>query len=372
MSVQIKSELEEKKQMKAKYQQIADDLRQKINLQEYKMNQAIPSELQLQKQYEVSRHTIRQAIALLVNEGYLRKEKGSGTYVDNVFKQEVRTFEENKTIGVITTYVSDYIFPTIIRGIEKTLSENGYSLLLSSTNNNYQQEKECLEKMMQQNVQGLIIEPTKSNQYNPNLALYTQLREKGIPMVMINASYEELSIPRISVNDELGGFLATDYLMQQNHRNILLITKIDDLQGKYRMKGFIRACEKNKIVFKSENIVTYTTETKKDMLKQVVEQIKEHHFTGVVCYNDELASELSRQLAKNNITIPDDLSIIGNDNSTLGRMGSIALTTLDHPKETLGIDAANWILKSIQLGHTLDNITYAPELIERSSVKKLK
>lgn len=357
--------------MIAKYQQIADDLRQKINLQVFKMNEAIPSEFQLQKQYEVSRHTIRQSISLLVNEGYLRKEKGSGTYVDNVFKQEVRSFEENKTIGVITTYVSDYIFPTIIRGIEKTLSENGFSLLLSSTNNNYQQEKDCLEKMMQQNVQGLIIEPTKSNQYNPNLALYTQLRDQGIPMVMINATYEELSIPRISVNDELGGFLATDYLMKQNHRNILLITKIDDLQGKYRMKGFIRASEENKIMFKSENIMTYTTETKSEMLKQAVEQIETYHFTGVVCYNDELASVLNQKLIEKNINIPDNISIIGNDNSTLGQMGSIALTTLDHPKEALGIDAANWIVKSIQLESIQDDITYTPELIERSSVKKI-
>lgn len=370
LSGQIESELEEEK-MIAKYQQIADDLRQKINLQVFKMNEAIPSEFQLQKQYEVSRHTIRQAISLLVNEGYLRKEKGSGTYVDNVFKQEVRAFEENKTIGVITTYVSDYIFPTIIRGIEKTLSENGYSLLLSSTNNNYQQEKDCLEKMMQQNVQGLIIEPTKSNQYNPNLALYTQLRDQGVPIVMINATYEELSIPRISVNDELGGFLATDYLMKQNHRNILLITKIDDLQGKYRMKGFIRASEENKIMFKSENIMTYTTETKNEILKQAVEQIGTYHFTGVVCYNDEFASELSQKLIEKNISIPDDISIIGNDNSTLGKMGSIALTTLDHPKEALGVDAANLIVKSIQSESIQDDITYTPKLIERSSVKKI-
>jgi GntR family transcriptional regulator of arabinose operon len=357
--------------MVAKYQQIADELRQKINLQAFKMNEAIPSEAEVQNQSEVSRHTIRQAIALLVNEGYLRKEKGSGTYVDNVFKQVAHSFEESKTIGVITTYVSDYIFPPIIRGIENTLSKNGYSLLLASTNNNYQQEKECLEKMMQKNVQGLIIEPTKSNQYNPNLALYTQLREQGIPIVMINAAYEELNIPKISVNDELGGFLATDYLMKKNHRNILLITKIDDLQGKYRMKGFIRASEENKIMFKSENIMTYTTETKNEILSQAVDQIETYHFTGVVCYNDELASELNQKLIEKNFNIPDDISIIGNDNSTLGQMGSIALTTLDHPKEGLGVDAANWILQAIKLGSIQDDIIYTPQLLERSSVKKI-
>ncbi|WP_369673295.1 substrate-binding domain-containing protein, partial [Enterococcus faecium] len=96
----------------------------------------------------------------------------SGTYVDIKYKQENKAPSNNhKTIGVVTTYLSDYIFPSIIRGIEKTLREKGYSLLLTSTNNDFQQEKQCIEKMITQGVEGLIVEPTKSNQYNPNLAL---------------------------------------------------------------------------------------------------------------------------------------------------------------------------------------------------------
>ncbi|MFV0559562.1 MAG: GntR family transcriptional regulator, partial [Enterococcus sp.] len=64
---------------KAKYQLIADDLREKIKTNVYPIGSVIPPELQLQKDYQVSRYTVRQAIALLVNEGYLRSEKGSGT-----------------------------------------------------------------------------------------------------------------------------------------------------------------------------------------------------------------------------------------------------------------------------------------------------
>ena len=63
----------------SKYQTIADELKSKILSGEYPENTTIPPELQLQKDYQVSRHTIRQAIALLANEGFLRKEKGSGT-----------------------------------------------------------------------------------------------------------------------------------------------------------------------------------------------------------------------------------------------------------------------------------------------------
>ena len=119
--------------MKTKYQVIADEIRSKILSNEFVVGKVIPPELQLQKDYGVSRHTVREAIALLVNEGFLRKEKGSGTYVDDTYQRRGDGVSSSKTIGVITTYLSDYIFPSIIRGIEQKLRENGYSLLLAST-----------------------------------------------------------------------------------------------------------------------------------------------------------------------------------------------------------------------------------------------
>jgi len=84
-------------------------------------------------------------------------------------------------------------------------------------------------------------------------------------MVMINAVYEEISAPYICVNDVASGYLATEYLIKKNHKKLLLITKIDDLQGKYRMKGFIKACEEYGIQFSPEDIITYETEMRKDV-----------------------------------------------------------------------------------------------------------
>lgn len=357
---------------RSKYQVIADDIRDKIISDKYQIDTAIPPELQLQKDYNVSRHTVRQAIAQLVNEGYLRKEKGSGTYVDSKYKNGNNSSQQMKTIGVVTTYLSDYIFPSIIRGIENTLREQGYSLLLASTNNDYELERYCLEKMVDYHVDGLIIEPTKSNQYNPNLGLYVNLREKGIPMVMIDAVYEELNASYICVDDVKSGFLATEYLIKNNHKNLLFITKIDDLQGKYRMKGFIKACEEHDVTFSSDTIITYTTETRKEVVGQAIDCIeKNNSVTGIVCYNDQIANSLALSLTELGYSIPDDYSIVGNDDSSLSRFGNIKLTTLNHPKEVMGKDAANWIIQTIEQGKPSENILYDPELIIRESVKEI-
>lgn len=357
---------------KTKYQMIADEIKDKIIDQIFKLNEPIPPELQLQKDYQVSRHTVRQAIGLLVNEGYLRKEKGSGTYVDDAYKKTSESRKNQKTIGVITTYLSDYIFPSTIRGIEKALSEQGYSLLLASTNNDHQQEKNCLEKMLQFGVDGLIVEPTKSNEYNPNLALYVRLREQGIPMVMINAVYEELAVASICVDDVKVGFKGTEYLIQQGHQRLLFITKIDDLQGKYRMKGFIQACEAYGIQFSPEDIITYTTDSRGKLGEKVLLQLKESASTGIICYNDQVASQLLDEVIAKGYQVPQQLSIIGNDDSSLSQMGAVKLTTLTHPKERMGKDAAEWIIHTIKTGNQGENIVYEPSLVIRDSVSAAK
>lgn len=357
----------------SKYQVIAEDIRTKILSGNYPQDTAIPPELKLQKDYGVSRHTVRQAIAVLVNEGLLRKEKGSGTYVDNHYKAEQtnRKKSEHKTIGVITTYLSDYIFPSIIRGIEQSLRSENYSLLLASTNNDYAAEKECLQKMIDQGVDGLIVEPTKSALYNPNLALYVSLRERGIPIVMINARYEELNTPYICVDDVSVGYLATEFLIKKQHKKLLFVTKTDDLQGKYRLKGFIEACEAYEIQFSEGDVITYTTETRTQVIHQILERLGQKDVTGIVCYNDQIANLLATELMERDYKIPADFSIIGNDDSSLSRLGSVKLTTLSHPKEEMGKDAANWIVRTIETGVPEENICYKPVLIERDSVKKI-
>ncbi|WP_430610973.1 GntR family transcriptional regulator [Enterococcus sp. DIV0876] len=352
-----------------KYEQLADILREHIRLGTYQEGDAIPSEAALQEEFQFSRHTVRQAIAVLVNEGYLRKERGSGTYVSKPANQNQSS---RKTIGIIMTYLSDYIFPSIMRGVEQSLREQGYSLLLGSTNNDHQQERACLQQMMDQGVDGLIVEPTKSNQYNPNLAYYAALKESGIPVVMINAYYEELELPHICVNDTKSGFLATDYLLQQGHSRLMMITKIDDLQGKYRLKGFVKALTNAKCSFEAEDVLTFTTETKETVIKQAVAQLVEaaNQVTGVVCYNDEIAQRLIQELTAAGKSVPEDFSITGNDDSPLSTLSVPTITTLTHPKEAMGTLAAQWVIA----GNTADSdaFYFEPDLIVRHSATNLK
>lgn len=354
-----------------KYVFIANQLKKEIEEGHYQHGEAIPSENELTKHYDVSRHTIREAISLLVKDRYVRKEKGSGTYVayeaDN---QALQPDAKPLLVGVITTYLSDYIFPSIIRGIEKELNKENIGLLIASTHNNYADEESALKKMISNNVDGLIIEPTKSSYFNPNTNLYLDLNAKGIPFVMLNSTYSEFDTNSVGVNDERAGYIATNYLLEKGHQKILAIMKIDDKQGKYRLKGYVTAFAKHQLTFANDAIITYETESRAG-LKDKLDQTDLSQYTAILAYNDEIALEVGNYLNAKGLQIPDDISLVSHDDSTLSDNFNPPITSVSHPKEKLGVEAARWIVAAIR-GQVKESnqMLFAPHIVEKESVRQ--
>ena len=98
---------------KPKYQIVADEIKEKIINKSYHAGMLLPTEKQFQSKFNVSRYTVRQAMNMLVQDGFIKKKKGSGSYVSYNFLNSNQS-KASKKIGVIVTYVSDYIFPSII------------------------------------------------------------------------------------------------------------------------------------------------------------------------------------------------------------------------------------------------------------------
>ncbi|MBP1969299.1 GntR family transcriptional regulator of arabinose operon [Virgibacillus natechei] len=369
--------------MTTKYNTVRQAIKSKIIEGTYTPHQKISSESELMKEFSVSRHTVRLAIGDLVTEGWLYKEQGSGTFCADRSKiNNNQVVGNQKNIAIITTYISDYIFPSIIRGAESRLSEEGYQVSIFSTNNDQNNERRILEKILSQKFDGVIVEPTKSGYSNPNINYYLNLERLSIPYIMINAYYDELEPISIVMDDEKGGFLQTDHLIKLGHENLIGFFKTDDTQGTKRMKGFLKAHRKNKIAINPSNIITYNTEEKNtkpmDELKKVL-AVKNNAITGLVCYNDELAMKLLDILRTDNIQVPEDISIVGYDDSFLAEVSEVKLTTIEHPKSEMGEAAANTILDLIQSKNNGkseedfngNSTVYAPNLTIRKSTRDI-
>ena len=212
----------------SKYKLLADELRRKITDKIYQAGNKLPSELELQEQFQVSRQTVRNALELLERQGLVRSRQGSGTYVVD---REAEEQKKSRRIAVVTTYVDNYIFPRIIQGIEGVLAKEGFQVQIAFTGNRIWKEEVILLDLLEQDLRGLIIETTKSALPNPNLPLYRRLREKGIPVLFINSRYPELDCPVVCLQDEQAGRLAAECLLANGHKKIGGFFKRDDGQG---------------------------------------------------------------------------------------------------------------------------------------------
>lgn len=354
-----------------KYQMVKDGIKSNIVAGNYEVGEKIPTESELMEIYSVSRHTVRLAISSLVNEGMLKRVQGSGTYVSPA--PTGTPGKHYKAIGVVTTYLSDYIFPSIIRGIEEELSAKGYSMILASTQNDTENERKSLEMMLQHHVDGLIVEPTKSSYINPNLDLYQHIKLRGIPLLYLHSCYPEISAPVVRMDDVKATELAAQHLIELGHRNIALITKTDDSQGKERLKGFIHALEAAKIPLRPDLLLMFETQNQEQVKDQIAGLLQQAQPpTAIVSYNDQAAMAVLQAAHEQQLHIPEDLSLVSHDDSFLSTTnGTIPLTSVPHPQEKMGKDAARSILKAIQNPERRrSSIIYQPELLVRQSTAK--
>lgn len=327
----------------------------------------LPSENMLADQFKISRHTVRQALSELENEGLIYREQGRGTFCT------YPTEAKGRTIAVVTTFISEYIFPEVIRGIEEVLSAAGCLLLLASTGNAKSKEASCLENLLQHKIDGLIIEPTQSARENVNLAYFRELEQRNIPYLMLHAFYPELDPAYIIMDDEKGGYLTTEHLIQLGHRNIAGIFKVDDQQGNKRRVGFGKALKESGIDVKSELIGAYETEELYSYPYQFTRHLlgQKPRPTAMVCYNDQVALMVLEALRVEGIKVPEEFSLISFDDSSLAVASEVKLSSIKHPKTAMGRQAARLILDMIGNRVHKPRLIYPPELIIRASCSRI-
>lgn len=337
--------------MPPKYQVIAEELRIHIQAGKYVNAQSLPTEFAIAEEYRVSRQTVRQALSLLEKGGLIEKRQGSGSYIRRNTRRE-GTVPANRSIAVITTYISDYIFPSILREVETVLSRNSCTPSLFATQNRVYNERKILSALLDSPVDGILVEGTKSALPNPNLDLYRQLMNNGIPLVFMNGNYADLWGALSVLDDNYGGGkMLVEYLHQKGHRNIAGIFKSDDIQGHQRYAGYADALRDLGLPMEDQHLFWYNTGNKEQLLAgdfpETLDQVL-NSCTAVVCYNDEIASRLVAYLLRKGVQIPDDLAVVSFDNSQYSDLAPRRITSLSHGENNVGRLASELLIHLMQ------------------------
>lgn len=324
------------------------------------------SEHQLCIKYDVSRQTVRKGTNALADQGLLKRVKGSGTYVT----EKAVSLRHTKThsIGVLVTYLSDYIFPVVIKELERTFTGAGYTVQLASSSNSSARERTLIQKMLDSEVDGIILEPTKSALPNPNMDIYEALAREGFPLITIHSSYPGVNLPSITVDDTEAGYLATKHLLRLGHRHISAVLKSDDLQGLNRYKGILKAHRELNLNFNDQRVYWYTTEDlghfealNEAILKRLTSS------TAVVVYNDQIGIMVQRMLLDAGLRIPQDCSMVSIDDSKFARLAPVPLTSVRSPSAEIARTAADQLLELISGVNFKPGKVFKPCLTTRES-----
>ena len=334
--------------MNPKYQTVAEALR--AGIQDGRYQKTLPTEQSLCTQFQVSRQTVRQALSLLEAEHLIDRRQGSGSHIR---ERREASPSQRLSIAVVTTYISDYIFPSILREIESVCSENNSAPLLFATQNQFSNERRILKTLLDMDhLDGVLLEGTKTGLPNPNIPLYHQLMEKGIPLVFMHGNYEQLP-HTLSVLDDnyAGGRMLTEYLYRKGHRKISGIFKYDDLQGRQRFAGYLDGLQEFDLPPEDGNILWYGTDNRDRFLTKGFSDSRMDAIlstcSAIVCYNDEIASRVVAWLTDRGLSVPGDIAVVSFDNSPYSEMTVPRITSLSHGPYNVGRLAAEMLFRHL-------------------------
>ncbi|MDE6406164.1 MAG: GntR family transcriptional regulator [Lachnospiraceae bacterium] len=334
-----------------KYETLSKQLTELISQNLKQGITALPTEGAIAEQYQVSRQTVRAALSLLKSQGLIESRRGSGSYATGTSPDA-----DQNIIPILIASSQEYIYPHLLTDIRASLASKGYQLQVHPTENDTSRERQILLSLLETQPRGIIVEGSKSALPTPNTDLFEKLKAAGTQLLFLHNKYDALP-DEVCIKDDnyYGGYLLANHLTELGHTRIAGIFKSDDKQGPERYLGVFCCLRDHNVAFSDRNIGWFHSSDiekleKKQDSRFLASYIREHvsGCTAVICYNDEIAYWLIKELSYAGIRVPRDISVVCFDNSYLSELSKVRITTLTHLPHEMGGCVAETMIKMLQ------------------------
>jgi DNA-binding LacI/PurR family transcriptional regulator len=267
-------------------------------------------------------------------------------------------------IGLLLPDISNPYFAELARHIEDRAHELGYNIVICNTDNRLDKESEYLTFLQQKGVDGILLSTGLAHPHSLELLL-----ERKLPIVLISREVPQAVVNTVIVDDYMGGYLATSHLLQLGHRDIAIIVESMDLaSSRGRLKGYRSALQEYEIPYQEKwvTVSDFTIASGMEAAGRLMDGPGRP--TAVFANNDLLAIGTIQAARARGIAVPDQLSVVGFDNTFLATVIDPSLTTVGQPIRELGRQAVDLLHKQI-VGdeQAKQRIVLLPELVVRSS-----
>lgn len=350
------------------YHQLARILKEQINSGQIKPGEKLPSESEMIEYYGIGRLTIREALTHLVNENYIEKIQGKGTYC-----KQPPTKTNIINVDVLLDMSDTYFIPNYIKSISEALSNNNANFIINDTKDSDREICALIDKIVDKGSSGVILQPSHGLVCNFPIIqdAFNRLRRAGIPYVMIDSVYENTNASYLILDEKSGGVMAYEYLSSLNHKNIAVIYAGKYKDSMLRLNGFIERMRNED----KENTKSIAPIEINDALEDNLEKMLaiDKAPTALFCYNDETALRCLKKLNLMKIKVPEQISVLGFDDSLIASNSTPALTTIAHPKGVMGEFAVNGLFDLINNKINWPYVkVFEPVLVVRDSCKRIE
>lgn len=268
------------------------------------------------------------------------------------------------TIGILLPCVTSRFSSELLRGIEKVAHEKGYSVIICNTDRNGERTMAYLKTLSEKRVDGILfVSEWLKDEYGDFL------QSLGIPVVLIATQRDSYPFSSIKVDDYQAAYTATNYLISKGHRKIGLITgsKEDRIAGLPRIEGYKDALNHAGLVQHDDNIAygDFHFASAVEAMETLYE--RQLGLSAVFATSDEMALGAMTYLHRKGVLLPDELSLVGYDDTLDSVMAYPSLTTLHQGIEEMGEIA----MRMIEEKSTAEHIILSHSMTERDSVIEL-
>jgi len=267
-----------------------------------------------------------------------------------------------RLVGLVLPELQNPIFPAFAEVVADALSRRGVTPVLCTRTAAGVTEAAYVDMLLEQHVSGIIFFGGEYHEAGADHRHYHLLSERRLPVVLINAAYEDLGFPRVSVDDAHATEQALAHLESLGHDRIgLVLGPADHGPSTRKLDAYRRARGER------EELVEHTLFSLEGGLAAATRLLR-RDVTAVVCASDILALGVIRQARRAGLDVPGDLSVVGFDDSALMTTTDPPLTTVRQPIEAMGQAAVSQLLS--QVGGTpvsSDELLFEPELVVRGS-----
>lgn len=272
---------------------------------------------------------------------------------------------QTRTIGMLITASSNPFYSELVRGVERSCFERGYSMVLCNTEGDEQRMNRNLETLLQKRVDGLLLLCTETHQPSP--AIMT--RYPAIPTVMMDWSPFDGDSDVIQDNSLLGGDIATRHLIEKGFTRIACVTgPLDKTPARLRLEGYRTAMQRAGLAVPEGYEVIGDFEFGGGLRAMQSLLALPEPPQAVFMGNDAMAVGAYQALYQAGLRIPQDIALVGYDDIELARYMTPPLTTIHQPKDELGELAIDVLIhRMAQPELQQQRLQLTPVLMERGS-----